>query len=333
METKIELTLSNKQTQLHLPKTSVFDVDDLSFFRFYGLGLRHVELAQGKREAEKGSKHGDAVSLACYGVEQKYWENFSFDAKLCTSFQEKVEAFILSSYQIFHEASSHYTDAAFLLMLRGGDARMPYDFSSYPLGKCGTKEFTADKVMSLMTTEHYANEDINHAVYNTLIHLKDLCRQLKLQKTKELLNVASPELHDFINELMDIYQKDIFLDRPFFLIINTLNDMLGDFPSIPLYEFPEVINLLVQGQIKQEVLEGWIQNIDNNHKKGVDLIKVLYTPENSDKQIVLNTQDSFVLDAPEKKGPVSVTLVNTTLFNQKTIKQNDSEVSNQYTII
>ena len=255
---------------------------------------------------------------------------------MCTPFQEKIEEFILNSYQRYHEASSHYTDAAFLLMLRRGDARMPYDFGSYPLGKCGTKAFTADKVMSLMTTEHYVNEDINHAVYNTLIHLKDLCRQLKLQKAKELFNMASPELRDLIKELIDNYQKDIFLERPFFLIINILEyilkDTLDDFSSVPLYELPEVINLLVQKQIKQEVLEGWIQNIDNNHKKGVDLIKVIYTPENSDKQIVLNTQDSFALDAPEKKGSVSVALVNTTLFHQKTMKQNDSEVSSQYTI-
>jgi len=47
---------------------TIFDVDDLSFFAFYGLGLRHTELELGINEATPGNKsRGDAISLANYG--------------------------------------------------------------------------------------------------------------------------------------------------------------------------------------------------------------------------------------------------------------------------
>jgi hypothetical protein len=270
METKIDHSLNNDQIQPS--QTPVFDIDDLGFFRFYGLGLRHVELELGIREAKLEKNCGDAVSLACYGREPKNWNDFSFDSTLCGPFQEKVEEFILMSYEVYHNASTKYNDAAFSLIIRGVNARCPYDFGNYPLGKCGKKEFSAAQVMSLMTTESNVNDDINHAVYNTLMRLKEVCRQLKLEKAKELLKLAPPELHDLIRELMEHYQNDVFLKKPFFLIINRLCDSSNIF-------LPELDDLIEKGEMEPSVLKTWMQEVDKNQKKGVNTINILYQPD------------------------------------------------------
>lgn len=116
------------ETKKEQSTTPLFDIDDLSFFRFYGLGLRHTELELGLKEAQSDTNSGDAVSLACYGREPKKWGKFSFEPQLCTPFQEKVERFILDSYNCFHTVANHYNDAAFalliLILIRGNDAQV-----------------------------------------------------------------------------------------------------------------------------------------------------------------------------------------------------------------
>jgi hypothetical protein len=273
METKNDLTLNSDQQSP--AKTSIFDIDDLSFFRFGGLGLRHVELELGLREAVSGNSRGDAVSLACFGhnPEDLYKKDFVLDSNLCAPFQEKLEAFILKSYEDFHSPSYHYNDAAFLLVNRGEDARFPYDFGSYPLGKCGTRAFTAAQVMALMPTDGYVNDDINHAVFNTLMSLKRKIQQLKLHKAQELLEQLNQnsELQTLVKYLIEHYENDIFLQKPFFFFISKLCEA-SELDLIPLHKKSIEIN----------DLSLWMQEVNTGYKKGKNSIKVLYQPDNFD---------------------------------------------------
>ena len=255
--------MQSKQDNLNLPTTPIFDIDDLSFFRFYGLGLRHVELELGQREMKQGDTRGDAVSLANYGLRVLYTPNTILNRATCEQFQTEVETFILQSYRGWHEPHHHYNDAAFILLMRDDDARLPYDFSAYPLGKCGTKEFAAKQVMSLISTDKYSNEDINHAVYNTLMSLKTVCRQLKMQKAMELLQNLNnePELRDIGNEIISYYTNSTFLENPFFLTLAT-------------YCSTKKSNMAK--------LREWLQQIDINHKKGETSIAVIYKPVDFD---------------------------------------------------
>lgn len=251
--------------------TPLFDIDDLSFFRFYGLGLRHTELELGLKEAQSDDNCGDAVSLACYGREPGHWWQFSFDSQLCAPFQEKVEQFILSSYTNFHKVTNHYNDAAFALLIRGNCARYPYDFTSYPLGKCGKDNFTSAQIMGLINTQKYQNDDVEHAVYNTMMTLKTLCQRLKLSKLTELLE-TNPQWSPQINELISHYQNNTFLKKPYFLILSNLCNPAND------RALPELSSLELEDKALDSILNTWIQEENYNTKKGSNTISVLYQP-------------------------------------------------------
>ncbi|WP_367607079.1 hypothetical protein [Legionella sp. W05-934-2] len=60
-------------------------------------------------------------------------------------FQTLVEEFILLCCNSFHLTENHFQDIALSLIDRGDDARVPYDFYNYPLGKCGKAPFSATK--------------------------------------------------------------------------------------------------------------------------------------------------------------------------------------------
>jgi hypothetical protein len=260
------------ETKKELPTTPIFDIDDLSFFRFYGLGLRHTELELGLKEAQSDTNCGDAVSLACYGREPKNWWELSFEPQLCAPFQEKVEQFILDSYNMFHTVTNHYNDAAFALLIRGNDARIPYDFGeTYPLGKCGKNKFTSAQIMGLINTQNHQNDDREHAVYNTLMDLKALCQALKLKKIEELLE-ANPQWSVLINELITHYQNHTFLNKPYFLILSNLCN-----PS-NIY-LPELGDLPIENEKIKSILNAWIQEENHNQQKGSNTIKVLYQPD------------------------------------------------------
>lgn len=209
----------------------MFDTDDLSFFRVMGLSLRHVELELGKKEIKDGATRGDAVSLACYGLEHP---PRVCTTEICAQFQINVEKFILSSYDNFHEAYYHYNDAAFLVLDRGGDARAPYDFYKYPLGKCGSIGFSVRQIILMITSEYDINEDINDAVYNTMMHLKNELRQLKIQQFNALLNklndaqfIAEEQkevLQDIITTVTSHVQSNTFLNADFFAELHRLVD-------------------------------------------------------------------------------------------------------------
>jgi len=171
----------------------IFDIDDLSFFRCHGLSLRHTELDRGLREQAEGAERGDAVSLANYGRQSPGIPGPSYDysATTCTEFQNNLAQFIRDSFYQFH--SPPYNDAAFLLLRRGYDAKYPYDFHNYPLGKCGTRAFGAGSIEFLIRTDEFTNQDIDAAVFNTLVDLKRRIKILKLQKLETLLNeLANP---------------------------------------------------------------------------------------------------------------------------------------------
>ncbi len=301
--------MQTKSEQLST-KISIFDIDDLSFYRYYGLGLRHVELELGIKEAASGNTKGDAVSLACYGCNPE--EDFSPEFNLCVPFQEKVEDFILKSYQEWHQPHSHYNDAAFLLMIRGADAQFPYDFRFYPLGKCGTKEFTADQVMALIKTDSYVNDDINHAVSNSLMSLKQVTRQLKLQKARELSARLdnNPELQKLCNTLIEHYQANVFLEKPFFLIIAKLVEQSKAY----FRELPK----LMQDQEEFLVLKNWMQEINFSQKKGENPVKVLYQPDNfdlMDAQTLSKRLIHFIKNQNLAKVELCLTYLSKTSFN------------------
>lgn len=165
----------------------LFDIDDLSFFRCYGLGLRHVELARGLSEAANGARRGDAVSLANYGDEVKRYDTPTHDHsnETCIIFQNKLKDFIRYSYRDYHVPP--YSDAVFLLINRGWDAKLPYDFHNYPLGKCGTQAFSSHQVWFLISSDRYPTNDLNVVVNRTLSELKEGIKKLKLQKIEMLL--------------------------------------------------------------------------------------------------------------------------------------------------
>ena len=316
METKIELPSKN---------TPIFDMDDLSFFRFYGLGLRHTELDLGIKEAQSDNNSGDAVSLACYGRQPENWHEFSFDPALCAPFQEKVEAFILGCLLNWHPVSGHYQDVAFSLIMRGSDARSPYDFRSYPLGKCGKTEFTSSQIMALMTTENDVNDDINHAVYHVLLRLKAVCQKLKLEKAQALLEKAPSEFQDLLQTLIEHYQNDTFLEKPFFLTISIHIDSLQmDLPELSMYVQEENIKSgtttgwFQEKKIEPSVLKSWMQSADKNHTKGANTLKILYEPEDlaaMDPQTLSKRLCHYISAQNPSKVQLCIKLLSTTGFN------------------
>jgi hypothetical protein len=176
-----------------------FDIDDLGFLRCFGLGLRHVGLKQGLREAKEGAPGGDAVSLANYGNTvdgvplSTLLPTSEHPSETCDIFEKKIKDFVRESYVGYH--SPPYTDAAFLLMDRGQNARTPFDFYSYPLGKCGSKPFSSDQVLFLISSDRYTTRDLDSMVESTLSELRERIKKLKLQKTEMLLaQLRNPDL-------------------------------------------------------------------------------------------------------------------------------------------
>lgn len=174
----------------------IFDIDDLSYFYHFSLGLRHAFLETGVREQREGCPEpgGDAVSLAHYLYANR--RRMPQEAVLvCQEFQEKVEQFIWGVYRTYHSPSTHYNEAAWLLVNRGDEARQPYDFGHYPLGKCGKASFTAKQVHLLMSSEHYVNADLNHALLNTMRDFKEQLKRLKIKKVQELQATCTDKKH------------------------------------------------------------------------------------------------------------------------------------------
>lgn len=212
----------------------VFDIDDLSFFDSYGIGLRHVEREKGIKESREGASRGDAISLANYGRNHET-ATTPLSLATCTHFQTEVERFILQSYCDYHlpvagysELNASYNDAAFLLIDRGNDARSPYDYDFYPLGKCGTKAFSHSQVLLLITSDQYNNNnDVVHATYNTFIDLKNKIRQFKIQAAQQLLarlnlhvsdcnEVQRERIQTILKKLIINYQNNTFIETIIF---------------------------------------------------------------------------------------------------------------------
>lgn len=198
----------------------IFDIDDLYFLNWSGLALRHVELSLGKKEMKEGSTRGDAVSLANFGRSDTQ-STIEHTQAFCIEFQKKLEAFIFHSFRLYHSANNHYQDAAFMLIHRGDDARVPYDFDAYPLGKCGSLGFSKQAVCALFSSEYYDNEDIEHAVLNTLIDLKASIKALKLahiEIVKSTLQqqgkVASQRLQELLVKIQNLFEKDVYMPIP-----------------------------------------------------------------------------------------------------------------------
>lgn len=191
-----------------------FDIDDLSFFRVFGYGLRHTAVEWGKREQQEGADRGDAVSMANYGLRSTD-KSPVFNEDLCRQFQEKIEQFILDSFKYHQKPHTNYKQASFLILRRDNEARSPYDFSSYPLGKCGTSKFNADQVELFLTSEgeHY-NEDVDEAAARIVDQLVDRLHQLKKLKAEQILS-ALDQPHPFLNaiqvqKIQSIVRKLIF---------------------------------------------------------------------------------------------------------------------------
>lgn len=248
-----------------------FDIDDLSFFRFYGLGLRHVGIEQGRQEAAHGATRGDAVSLANFGYTREFfsedYEEYEFTENTCSIFQQKVEAFILQSY-CFHSSGNQFKDAAFLLLSRGSDAQRPYDYNSYPLGKCGSDGFQASQVKLIITSEAFMNDDLNHAAYNTILELKNRLLQYKIQ---QLLDIQAripsgmmEEVREIIQTIISHYQNGIF-------IYTTL------FPKIE-----KLINSTSDYDINISALRNLLAKVNSQDKKGEMPISITYQQTNMD---------------------------------------------------
>jgi hypothetical protein len=269
---------------------SIFDIDDLGFFNFHGLGLRHVGLERGLREVQYGSDRGDAVSLAAYGRDEEN-PDLSFDEGTCQRFQKKVEQFILQSYQHYHTPDEQYRDAVFMLLLRGDDARNPYDYLFYPLGKCGTSQFSEKQVFAFVKSDSFESEDITHAVYHTVMWLKNICRQLKLQQAEQYLSFlralnnprtvnTKTKLEALLTTVIQHYQAQIFLSKPFFKEIIQICEKLKTPQTIDDND-PAIIKALTQ-------LESWMGQINIHDKKGEESIEVIYRACNFDG---LNAQE------------------------------------------
>lgn len=252
--------------------TSVFDLDDLEFLRVNGLALRHVELEKGLDEQKNGSGRGDAVSLANYGLNEAFSSfSHSISDENCVTLQKEIEHFIFNSLQHYHCPSNHFKDAAFHLMLRGDDARVPYDFKSYPLGKCGTHAFSAAQIVFSIFTNNYQNEDIHHATMQIFLEFKDKLRQLKIQKAHEWLSLAkqnetkeSAKLVALLSKLIEVYSENIYLDKPLFRLVD---------------------NLVKQPQYALHDIEGLERILSNlsSEKKGESTLVYSYEEDNWDE--------------------------------------------------
>ncbi|CDZ78677.1 hypothetical protein BN59_02989 [Legionella massiliensis] len=228
---------------------SIFDLDDLEFLRTNGLGLRHVELAKGLDEQQNGSDRGDAVSLANYGLNEKYssFRHLVTDEN-CITLQKEIENFIFQSFKCFHRSSYRYQDAAFHLMSRGDEARIPYDFgSTYPLGKCGTRAFTADQIVFSIFTDSYQNEDIAHATEQVFLEFKNKFRQLKIQKIQTWLAqiqqseaTGAKRLAALLVRLIDIYSENSYLVQPVYKKLELLLKQ-EDYPLASIEELEAIL--------------------------------------------------------------------------------------------
>lgn len=218
---------------------SVFDIDDLDFLRLNGLGLRHVDYKKGLLEQQEGSWRGDAVSLANYGLNEAYQSGIhKISREHCKNLQKEIEHFIYQSFQHFHDPFFRYADAAFHVLDRDDDARYPYDFDNYPLGKCGTKEFPASQIVFSIFTNTYQNEDIVHATMQVFLELKDKLRQLKIQKIQAWLQQAEQEevenaaiLIPLLTKILAVYSDNLFLEKPIFPPLATLFDQSSFSPE------------------------------------------------------------------------------------------------------
>lgn len=264
------------------PSIPIFDIDDLAFYRTLGLGLRHVGLKQGLKECKEGSNRGDAVSLANFGLREeiRYEDELEFSRALCDQFQRKVEKFIDSSFERFHQSSQHYQDAAFMVMQRENDARTPYDFQSYPLGKCGTRAFSTQNILLAFFTDKYNNEDRLHATTNTMMDLKTHLRNFKIAKTNELINFTAHQsklsegqrsnLKAPLLQLLEHYQKNTFIEKNIFSSIHDLAIETNISDEFFHFNLEKIKNML--GEINPDLFKG--ENTLEIIYKTVDLDKL-----------------------------------------------------------
>jgi hypothetical protein len=96
-------------------------------------------------------------------------------------------------------ATNCFNSRAFLFIDRGNEALQPYDFSSYPLGKCGTAKFTQSDVKKFIGVMAPFKWDKDIAYNNIIIAIKDLYFQNNLQKAKKY----------YIDNICDVYANEI----------------------------------------------------------------------------------------------------------------------------
>lgn len=252
---------------------SIFDIDDLSFFRTLALALRHVGLEQGLRERECGSRRGDAVSLANYGISEDISEQkIELTTAHCEDFQRKVEKFIRQSFlPPYHYPFGQYQDAAFLILARGS-AVSPYDFHHYPLGKCGSYGFTKEMILLFIKTDQYDNDNIEHAAQNVMMELKAALRDFKIQHVETMLtkklvqnDVLNNKIQAILIRLLDLYRKNIFIGRNIFERLDKI------------IRAEQNVNSLLKS------VEDDIQSIKLDEFKGENTIEVQYTRPDYEK--------------------------------------------------
>ncbi len=263
----------------------VFDLDDLAFLHVYGIGLRHVDQATYEKEVVKGG-HGDAVSLANFGL-GKALDIFDDSIQppchdYCETLQVKIERFIVGCHQSFHTVADHYNDVAYLFMQRGGDARDPYDFKAYPLGKCGKKPFDVDIIMSSFSTCHFQNDNIKHANLNVFNELIKRMRALKLRCAREVREVLSArpemvELCERFTKLIELYEANVYLPQPFFASL--LKECLQD-DEFANHSIAKNIEVYGNFYIDRGDFDCALAEVNAHACKGSEPLEIFYEPFN-----------------------------------------------------
>lgn len=194
------------------------DLDDLHFFRVFGLGLRHVELDRGLAEAQHNTGYGDAVSLANFGLRTEWRVRDEVNTQNARVLQDEMSKFIKATLRDYHQPDGKYNKAAFLLVIRGEKARFPRDFQAYALGKCEKAQFNSHQVMAMVKSDELENTDLAHAAqqcFQAAISAA-LASKIKLAyelKTK-LQQTSYAHLIPVLDKLIHYYKKGVVINAP-----------------------------------------------------------------------------------------------------------------------
>lgn len=184
---------------------------DIAVMVHLELAFRHAPNAkQGRKECEEGIERGDAISLAGYTKvisEHKKLRNVSHLKKdecsnystfnsindLVDLYNREMKLFIKLCFKCFGTSNGEHV---FIVLKRGNEALFPYDFQSYILGKCGSRQvehddlhFGIDAKISDSSNEDILDQRVNDVFQTVIEQIKVLSEQHHVEAEKQLESI------------------------------------------------------------------------------------------------------------------------------------------------